>query len=263
MRIVMLGDVVGRPGRQTLAQVMPGLRERYAPELVIVNGENAAGGLGITKDTAVEILKAGADVITLGNHTWQKKDIVPFIAEEHRLLRPANYPPMVPGRGSFVYKSPSGVEIGVANLIGRTFMAAVDDPFRVADEVVAQLRAVTPVIIVDMHGEATSEKNAMGWYLDGRVTAVIGTHTHIQSADERLLPNGTAYITDAGMTGATDSILGLVPKVVIDRFLTQMPQKFEVAAGPTAAMGVVVDFEPDGRATGIERIRVEGAEAGS
>ena len=257
MRILFLGDVVGRPGRHAVAKALPGLREHYTPELVIANGENSAGGLGITKDTATELLKAGVEVITLGNHTWQKKDIIPFIADENRLLRPANYPPMVPGRGSFVYRTPGGVEIGVVNLIGRTFMHAVDDPFRVADQVVAELAAITPVVFVDIHAEATSERVAMGWYLDGRVTAVIGTHTHVPSCDERILPNGTAYISDAGMCGPRDSILGLKPQVVIDRFLTQMPQKFEVAGWPALVMGVVVEFAADGKATAIERVRVE------
>ncbi|MDO8683592.1 MAG: TIGR00282 family metallophosphoesterase [Armatimonadota bacterium] len=256
MRVLMLGDVVGKPGRNTVAQLLPGLREKYSPDLVIANGENAAGGLGITKDATQALLKAGVDVITLGNHTWQKKEIISFIDEETRLLRPANYPPMVPGRGSFVYKTDSGVKIGVVSLIGRTFMAPTDDPFRVMDEVLAQLKRITPIIFVDMHAEATSEKYAMGWYLDGKVTAVLGTHTHVQTSDERIFPNGTAYITDLGMVGPTDSILGLVPEVVINKFITQMPQPFKVADGPTAAMGVIVDFEADGIATGIERIWV-------
>jgi len=258
----MLGDVVGRPGRRTVAQVLPLLREQYSPDLVIANGENAAGGLGITKDTAVALLDAGVEVITLGNHTWQKKDIAAFLEEETRLLRPANYPPMVPGRGSFVFKTSAGYEIGVVSLVGRTFMTPVDDPFRAADQIVSQLRSITPIIVVDMHGEATSEKYAMGWYLDGRVTAVIGTHTHVQTCDERILPKGTAYITDVGMVGPIDSILGLTPEIVINRFITQMPQRWEVAGGTTAAMGVVVDFQADGRATGIERFNLKGLAAG-
>lgn len=256
----MLGDVVGRPGRTTVARLLPSLREQYSPDLVIANGENAAGGLGITKDAAGVLLKAGIDVITLGNHTWQKKEIIPFVDEETRILRPANFPPMVPGRGGFVYKTPSGLEIGVVNLIGRTFMAAVDDPFRVADEVIGQLRTITPIIFVDMHAEATSEKSAIGRYLDGKVTAVLGTHTHIQTADERILSNGTAYITDIGMVGPTESILGLRPELVISKFITQMPRKFEVAGGPTVAMGVVVDFGADGRATAISRFNAREAE---
>ncbi|MDO8589133.1 MAG: TIGR00282 family metallophosphoesterase [Armatimonadota bacterium] len=254
MRILMLGDVVGRPGRETVAKLLPELRDEYTPDLVIANGENAAGGLGITKDAAQTLLKAGVDVITLGNHTWTKKDIIPFIDEEPRLLRPANFPPMVPGRGSFVYKTAAGVEIAVVNLVGRTFMVPVDDPFRVADELVGRLRAITPIIFVDMHAEATSEKSAMAWRLDGKVTAVLGTHTHIQTADERIFPKGTAYITDIGMVGPTDSILGMRPELVINKFITQMPQKFEVAGGPTVAMAVIVDFEANGRATSIARL---------
>jgi metallophosphoesterase (TIGR00282 family) len=259
----MLGDVVGKPGRATVADLLPGLRDEYSPELVIANGENSAGGLGITKDAADQLLRSGVDVITLGNHTWTKKEVISFIDDETRLLRPANYPPMVPGRGSFVYKTASGLEIGVMSLIGRTFMVPVDDPFRVADEVVAQLRKITPIIFVDMHAEATSEKNAMGWYLDGRVTAVLGTHTHIQTSDERILPQGTAYITDLGMVGPLDSILGLKPQLVINKFLTQMPQKFEVAEGPTLLFGAVVDFRPDGKATSVTRIRRNAGEQGS
>jgi 2',3'-cyclic-nucleotide 2'-phosphodiesterase len=251
----MLGDVIGKPGRNAVTDLLTGLRQEYSPDLVIANGENSAGGLGITKEGAVEMFQAGVDVVTLGNHTWTKKEIISFIDEETRLLRPANYPPMVPGRGSFVYRTASGLEIGVMNLIGRTFMVPVDDPFRVADDVVAQLRKITPLIIVDMHAEATSEKNAMGWYLDGRVTAVLGTHTHIQTSDERILPQGTAYITDLGMVGPIDSILGLRPELVIGKFLTQMPQKFEVAGGPTLLCGAVVDFRSDGKATGITRIQ--------
>jgi hypothetical protein len=258
----MLGDVVGRPGRRTVAQVLPRLREQYSPDLVIANGENSAGGLGITKDTAAALLDAGVEVITLGNHTWQKKDIIPILEEETRLLRPANYPPMVPGRGSFVFKTRTNYEIGVVSLIGRTFMTSVDDPFRAADQIVSQIRSITPIIVVDMHAEATSEKLAMGWYLDGRVTAVIGTHTHVQTSDERILPKGTAYITDVGMVGPTESILGLTPEIVITKFLTQTPQRWEVAGGPTAAMGVVVDFEADGKATGIERFNISGLAGG-
>jgi len=258
----MLGDVVGRPGRRTVAQVLPRLREQYSPDLVIANGENAAGGLGITKDTAAALLDAGVEVITLGNHTWQKKDIIPILEEDTRLLRPANYPPMVPGRGSFVFKTRAGYEIGVLSLIGRTFMTSVDDPFRAADQIVSQLRSVTPIIVVDIHAEATSEKLALGWYLDGRVTAVIGTHTHVQTSDERILPKGTAYLTDVGMVGPTESILGLTPEIVITRFLTQTPQRWEVAGGPTSAMGVVVDFKADGKATGIERFNIAGLAGG-
>lgn len=251
----MLGDIVGKPGRSTVNDLLPRLREEYSPELVIINGENAAGGLGITREAAAELFKAGVDVITLGNHTWTKKELIAYIGEENRFVRPANYPPMVPGHGSFIYKTASSLEIGVVNLIGRTFMVPVDDPFRIADEVVAQLRKITPIIFVDMHAEATSEKNAMGWYLDGRVTAVLGTHTHIQTSDERILPQGTAYITDLGMVGPLDSILGLKPQLVISKFLTQMPQKFEVAEGPTLLCGAVVEFGANGRATGITRVR--------
>lgn len=253
----MLGDIIGKPGRKAVADSLPGLRKKYEPDLVIANGENAAGGLGITAETARELLETGVEVITLGNHTWQKKDIVPFLQEENRLLRPANYPPMVPGRGSFVYRTQSGEEIAVMSLIGRTFMTPADCPFRVADEAVAQLRAITPNIVVDIHAEATSEKIAMGHYLDGRVTAVLGTHTHVQTADERILPGGTACITDVGMVGPTNSILGLKPEVVINKFLTGMPQKFELGEGPVTICGVVVDFGEDGKATGISRIRMD------
>ena len=255
MKIIFIGDIVGKPGRDAALAMVPILRAEYAPDLVIANAENAAGGLGITPEIGRALLKGGMDVLTLGNHTWSKRDVQEFLNQEARVLRPANYPPGSPGRGFGLFKTAGGTLVGVANLIGRTFMEPLDDPFRAADEIVGALRPMTPVLFLDFHAETTSEKGAMGWHCDGRISAVVGTHTHVQTADERVLPGGTAFITDAGMCGPEDSVIGMDPQIVLQRFRTQMPHKFEVADGPTRLCGVVVEIEDaTGRACRIERI---------
>lgn len=235
--------------------MLEGLRSRLNCGFVIVNGENAAGGLGITVPTATALLGAGADVLTLGNHTFAKRAVAPYLDDEIRIVRPANYPPDVAGRGWGVYRARTGESVAVINLMGRTFMDPVDCPFRAADAILGQIGSETKVIIVDMHAEATSEKIAMGWHLDGRVSAVIGTHTHVQTSDERVLPSGTAYLTDVGMTGVMDSVLGLGREVVIERFLKRVPGKFELAEGPACLHGAVIEVDVEtGRATSIERV---------
>jgi len=261
LRILFVGDVMGSPGRRALGKLLGDLRSRLDAHLVVANGENAAGGLGITGPTAAAILDSGVDVITLGNHTFTKKDMLAYIQSEPRILRPANYPPGVPGRGWGVFEATTGERVAVANLLGRTFMAPVDCPFRAADAVVAEIGGEPAVLVFDMHAEATSEKAAIGWYLDGRASAVVGTHTHVQTSDERVLPGGTAYITDAGMTGVHDSVLGLDKHQVIERFLTQVTGKFTPAEGPTTLQGVLVEIDPaTGRALGIRRLSINEGE---
>ncbi|HHD10958.1 MAG TPA: TIGR00282 family metallophosphoesterase [Deltaproteobacteria bacterium] len=257
MRILFLGDIIGKPGRQAVKRLLPALRKRYNPALVIANGENSAGGFGITEDVYAELIGEGVDVITSGNHIWDRKEVLNFIDNADRLLRPLNYPEGSPGTGVRVFRK-DDVEIAVVNLCGRAFMENIDCPFRAASRCLDGLGEKSPVIIVDMHAETTSEKIAMGWYLDGRVSAVIGTHTHVQTSDERILPKGTAYITDAGMTGPVDSVIGMKKELVIKRFLTQMPVRFEVATGRLELQGVVLEIEPStGKATHIERIKEE------
>jgi len=256
MKIVFLGDIVGKPGREAALTVVPILRAEYAPDLIVANAENVAGGWGITGEIARALHAGGIDVVTLGNHTWAKPDAYDFLGAETRVLRPANYPPGAPGRGWGLYKTASGLTVGVANLIGRIFMEPLDDPFRAADEVIAHLRPHTNVLFFDFHAETTSEKQAFGWYLDGRASAVVGTHTHVQTADERVLPGGTAYITDVGMCGPENSVIGMDVSIVVERFRTQLPHRFQVATGgPTRVCAVLVSVDPDtGRAAGIERI---------
>ena len=255
MKILVLGDVVGKPGRRAIADFVPLLRAEHDPEIVIANAENAAGGLGLTPEIACRLLNAGVDVLTLGNHAWSRKEIMEYLEVEPRLLRPANFPPGLPGRGFGVFEGASGARIGVVNLIGRTFMVPVEDPFRAADAILKEIHEQTRTAIVDMHAEATSEKVAIGWYLDGRATAVIGTHTHVQTSDERVLPEGTAYITDTGMVGPRDSVLGLEKDLAIERFLTQVQGRIEVAGGPYIVNGVIVEADAEtGRAVGISRI---------
>jgi len=257
VNILFIGDIVGRPGRHTVKALLPKLKADYAIDFIIANGENTAGGFGITKKLTEELLGSGIDVITTGNHVWANKEVINFLGNEKMLLRPANYPPEAPGEGSRVYQCQFGndVKVGVINLCGRTFMESLDCPFRVAIKEVDKISAQTKIIVVDFHAEATSEKLAMGWFLDGKVSAVIGTHTHVQTADERISPNGTAYITDVGMTGPFDSILGLDKDLIIRRFLTQMPQKFEVASGESILCGVYFQVnEQDGKAQKIVRI---------
>jgi hypothetical protein len=256
MKVLMVGDVYGEPGRAAIQKLVPRLRDQHAIDLVVVNVENAAGGFGITPPIAKIFLEQGVDVMTTGNHVWDKKEIVPHIVKENLLLRPANFPEGTPGVG-YVSVKAGPYRVGVVNLMGRVFMNPIDCPFRKADEIVAQLRKETPIILVDMHAEATSETMAMGWYLDGRVSAVVGTHRHVQTADERVFPGGTAYITDLGLTGPTDGIIGVDRQLIIQRFMTQMPIKFETAKGPAALHGVVITLDPEtGRATAIQRLRV-------
>jgi metallophosphoesterase (TIGR00282 family) len=253
----MLGDLVGKVGREVVQTMIPTLQELYAPHLIIANGENAAAGLGITPEISTALLRSGVHVITLGNHTWSKRAIIEHLDREPRLLRPANYPAGTPGRGCGVFIAAEGTRVGVANLLGRTFMEPLDDPFRLADTILETFRGQTMVSFFDFHGEATSEKTAFGYYLDGRASVVVGTHTHVQTADERLLPRGTAYITDVGMVGPQDSIIGMEAEPVLHRFVTQLPHRMEVATGPVTLCGVVVDVDPEtGRATHIERVQI-------
>ena len=256
MRVLFFGDIVGRTGRDVVRERIEPLRKATGSDLVIVNGENAAGGAGITPPICRQLFDAGVDVITLGNHAWDKREIATYISEEPRLIRPVNYPPGTPGFGYSVVNRGGQPVAAVVQAHGRVFTPLLlDDPFRGLEEVVRQLRQITPVIIVDFHGEATSEKAAMGWFLDGKVSAVIGTHTHVQTADEVILPGGTAYLTDVGMCGPWQSVIGTEVSQVLERFLTQMPVRFEVAAGPAVLSAVVVDIDSvTGRATGIKRI---------
>jgi 2',3'-cyclic-nucleotide 2'-phosphodiesterase len=256
MNILMIGDVFGESGRAAVARLLPGLRRQHAADLVVANVENAAGGFGVTPAFARAFLDQGVDVMTSGNHIWDKKEIVEYIAKENLLLRPANFPSGTPGVGWVTVKA-GPHRVAVLNLMGRVFMHPIDCPFRTADAILPELRRETPIILVDMHAEATSESVAMGWYLDGRVSAVVGTHRHVQTADERVLPGGTAYITDLGLTGPTDGVIGVDRDTIIQRFLNQMPARFEPAKGPAALHGVVITVEPEsGRAPAIHRLQV-------
>ena len=250
MNILFIGDIVGRPGRELIRRGLRGLVDFHNIDLVIANVENAASGFGITRDIGQTLLDWGIDVMTSGNHVWDKKEAVEYIATEPRLLRPANYPAGVPGRGTLVAQTRDGRAVGVINLMGRVFMVPIDDPFTIALREIEAIRHKTRIIFVDMHAEATSEKCAMGWHLDGRVTAVVGTHTHVQTADDRILPRGTAYLTDAGMTGPHDSIIGMERQPALARFLTAMPVKFEPATGNPRLNGVVIDAD---ETTGLSR----------
>jgi metallophosphoesterase (TIGR00282 family) len=257
VKLLFIGDIIGKPGRQVISRELHRLVDRYMVDLVIANGENAAGGFGITEETANELYKCGIDVLTSGNHIWDKKDSLNFINRAEKLLRPANYPDGTPGRGSALFTTAGGAKVAILNLEGRVFMNNLECPFRTADREVSQLYTETPIIFVDFHAEATSEKASLGWYLDGRVSALIGTHTHIQTADERILPGGTAYLTDAGMTGGFDSVIGVKKEEAITKFLSQLPVKFEVAKNNLRLNGVVVVVnEQNGKALSIERINI-------
>ena len=253
MLILVVGDVIGRPGRQAVNQLLPGLRKQYNLDLVIANAENIAGGLGVTLVTAKELLDAGVDVLTSGNHIWAQKEIIPYLDSDMPILRPLNYPPGVPGRGYIV-----NGQAMVVNLVGRTFMDDFDCPFRAMDKLLAELKPKPPVIIIDFHAEATSEKVALGRYLDGRVSAVLGTHTHVGTIDTQLLPQGTAYVTDIGMTGPMDSVIGDDTEAVINRFLTGMPHHLSVGKGKTIFNAVLVEVAEDtGQAISIDRLYQE------
>jgi len=255
--VLCVGDVFGDPGRRAVHSLLPKLRKQYEVDLAVVNVENAAAGFGVTPEIARAFLGEGVDVMTSGNHIWDRKEIIEYIVKDNLLLRPANYPAGTPGAGSIVVKA-GPHKVGVLNIMGRVFFPQLlDCPFRKADEEVERLRQETPIIVVDAHCEATSESQALGWYLDGRVSAVVGTHRHVQTADERVLTQGTAFITDLGMTGPVDSVIGVDPALAISRFLTQMPNRFVPAKGPSALHGVVIRIDPDtGKALGIERLRV-------
>lgn len=253
MLILAIGDVIGKPGRQAMQKLLPELRQEYKVDLVIANAENAAGGIGLTPNTARELLEAGVDILTSGNHIWDQRDIIPYLDGDMPVLRPLNYPPGVPGRGFLIMQ-----KCMVVNLIGRTFMGNYDCPFRAMDHLLAETRKKPPVIIVDFHAEATSEKGAMGRYLDGRVSAVLGTHTHVGTTDTRILAEGTAYVTDIGMTGPLDSVIGDDPESVLHRFLTLMPHRLSVGKGKVQLNAILLNIdESSGRATSIKRIERE------
>jgi metallophosphoesterase (TIGR00282 family) len=258
MRILFIGDIFGRPGREIVRQALPALVDRHSIDFVIANVENAAAGFGITGDLAEAILSYGVDAMTTGNHVWDKKEVLEYFPGQPKLLRPANFPAAgVPGRGSYLGQTRTGEPIGVVNVMGRIFMQPLDDPFAVVLKEIEALRARARVIVVDFHAEATSEKMAMAWHLDGRATAVLGTHTHVQTADERILPKGTAAITDVGMTGPHESIIGVTVDAALGRFVTGMPAKFEAANGPARLNAVVITADrATGRATGIERVNL-------
>jgi metallophosphoesterase (TIGR00282 family) len=255
--LLFIGDLVGRPGRDLVRRGLRAIVAHHDVDLVIANVENAAAGFGITPDLADELFDAGVNVMTGGNHTFDKKEILPYLEHQPRLLRPANMPPGTPGHGSFIARTKAGVPVGVINAMGRVFMTAIDDPFRVVLAQIEAIKTEAKIVFVDFHAEATSEKVAMGWHLDGRVTAVVGTHTHVQTADERVLPKGTAYITDVGMTGPHDSVIGVERSNILARFLTGLPQRFETASENPRLNAVLVSAdEATGRATSITRLNL-------
>jgi len=261
MNILFIGDIFGKPGREIVRRVLPALVEQRQIDIVIANGENSAAGFGITGDIADTLFGYGIDVLTSGNHIWDKKEVLDYLPRQPKLLRPANFPAGVPGRGSYLARTRTGEPVGIVNVMGRVFMTPLDDPFAVAVREIEALRAKARVILVDFHAEATSEKIAMGWHLDGRATAVLGTHTHVQTADDRVLPKGTAYLTDVGMTGPHDSIIGVITEAALGRFLTSMPAKFEAATGAGRLNAVIITADPaSGKATRIERLNMSAQE---
>ena len=257
MKILFIGDIMGEPGRRVLLKHLPKVIEDFDLDVVVGNGENAAGGFGITQDIAEELFDLGLSAITLGNHAWDKREAMEYLQKEHRVIRPANYPDGVPGKGVCVIETIQGERLGVLQLMGRVFMPMVDCPFRVAERELAQLTTQTSHILVDMHAETTSEKMAMGYFLDGKVSAVLGTHTHVQTADEQILPQGTGYMTDVGMTGPLHSVIGMKPNLVIQKFLTQLPRRFEVATGPSILSAAVLELDQTtGKTNHITRLRL-------
>lgn len=256
MRVLFIGDIVGEPGRHAIKELVPKIVKREKIDFIVANGENAAGGSGITPTLVDELLGYGIDVITSGDHIWKRKEIADRLSQDARILRPANYPRESPGFGSTVVASKSGTEVGVINLQGRVFMQAIECPFRTAKAQVDKIKNKARVIIVDIHAEATSEKMALGWFLDGSVSAIIGTHTHVQTADEKILPKGTAFLTDAGMTGPFDSVIGRNKEQILTRFISQLPARFEMAEGDIQLHGAIIDIdEKSGKADSIKRIQ--------
>ncbi|NLL18900.1 MAG: TIGR00282 family metallophosphoesterase [Clostridia bacterium] len=257
MRVLVVGDVVGKPGRQVLARELGRIVEEYNVDFVIANGENAAGGNGITRSVAEEMFDSGVDVITMGNHVWDKKELVDYIETEPRIIRPANYPPGTPGRGFGIFEVKDGESLAVINLAGRVFMEQLDCPFRCVKEILRQTINSTVNTIVDFHAETTSEKGAMGYWLDGQVSAVCGTHTHVQTADAKILPKGTAFITDLGMTGPANSVLGIDPDLIVEKFVSHMPVRFQLAKGPSQFNGAVIEINSvNGLSCSIESINL-------
>jgi metallophosphoesterase (TIGR00282 family) len=257
LNILFIADMVGRPGRWAVSQLLPDLKRTHQVDFTIANVENAAGGFGLTREIAKKIHTYGVDCLTSGNHIWDRKDIYPYLEEDSRILRPANYPMGAPGRGAAVFQTEEGDKIGVLNVQGRIYIKETDCPFRVAEAEIQKLREETHIIIVDVHAEATSEKIALGWHLDGKVSAVLGSHTHVQTADETILPKGTAYITDAGMTGSHDSVIGFNKEDALARFLLQIPRRFTLGRDDIKFCGVLVKIDPQtGKATGIERVKI-------
>lgn len=259
INILFIGDINGRAGRNCIKALLPDLIKNKNIDFTIANAENVAGGFGITYETFKEIKECGIDVITMGNHVWDNKDIFTFIQKEGTILRPANLPADLPGHGYGIFSiKNTNIKIGVINLNGRIFMDPADCPFRTAEKIINEINKITPIIIVDFHAEATSEKQAMGFFLDGKVSAVVGTHTHVQTADERILPNGTGFITDTGMTGPFDSVIGVKKDIIIRRFLTGLPEKFEIANNDIHLNGIIFNIDPDsGKTKNLERINIK------
>lgn len=254
MKILFIGDIIGKPGRRAVRELLPQIVSDCLIDCVIANCENAAAGFGVTRDIIDELLQSHIDVLTSGNHIWDKKEVMNFIGDYKNLLRPANYPAGTPGCGSVVVTAHSGNKVAVINLVGRVFMQPYDCPFRVAEREIEKVKHKAAIVIVDFHAEATSEKQTLGWFLDGQVSAVLGTHTHVQTADETILTKGTAYISDVGMTGPFDSVIGIKKDEILERFLTQIPNKFDIAKGDVRLQGVVLDIdESSGRSRSIER----------
>ncbi len=259
MKIVLIGDIVGKTGRTVLRSFLPNIINRYKIDVVIANGENSAGGFGITEKVAAELFSCGIDVITTGNHVWDKKEAMSYLTKEGRILRPLNYPSGAPGSGSIMLTTNSKRQVAVLCVSGRVFMNTLECPFRSAAREVAKLKELTDIIIIDFHAEATSEKIAFGYYMDGKVSAVIGTHTHVQTADETILQGGTAYITDVGMTGPVNSVIGIEKDQIIERFLTHMPRRYDVAGGSGMLSAVILEIDDkNGKALSINRLQIKG-----
>lgn len=257
MRVLFIGDIFGKPGRRSLFDKLHGLIQAHRIDFCVANAENAAGGFGITPEIAEQFFSADIDVLTSGNHVWDKRAILPYLAQQPRLLRPHNYPRGTPGTGLFLGDSRCGVRVAVLNLQGRVYLPSIDCPFAVGEAAVEEARRQTPIVLIDFHAEATSEKQAFAWYMDGRVSAVMGTHTHVQTADERILPGGTAFITDLGMTGPYDSVIGSIPDLALERFLRQMPARLEPASANCRFCGAVVEIdESSGLSTSVSRINI-------